>query len=249
MEGDVAEHRAERVFAPGGGARQFYGLGDGSAERALVVGIDGENVFAGTCRHGRRRRHLRAEGLHHAAAVGLLLVAELDLIDSGLQAEQPGCVCQRCTPLAGAGLGGDVCHAFFAAVVGLRKRRVELVRTHGAHALVLEIYVGGSAERLFKPVSAHEGSGTVVFVHLAHFLGNVNPAVGLVEFLATKLLGEDGIEVFGLEGFVRGGIQRRHGLVGHVGLYVVPLAWYFLFGKEISLFLFAHNYCVFAEKS
>jgi ribonucleoside-triphosphate reductase len=35
-------------------------------------------------------------------------------------------------------------------------------------------------------------------------------------------------------------MKRRHGLVYHVGLYVVPIVWNFLFGKYKSLCSIAH---------
>ena len=48
MERHMVEHRTQRVFAVGRGGGQFHGLADGCAERAGVVGIDGDDVLART---------------------------------------------------------------------------------------------------------------------------------------------------------------------------------------------------------
>ena len=119
VQGDVAQDGAEGVFAVGGGAGQFDGFGDGGAQRALVVGVGGEDVFAGAGGHGGRGGDLCSVGLHDAAAVGLLFVADFHLIDGGFEAEQAGGVGQCGSPLSGSGFGGDVGHAFLFAVVGL----------------------------------------------------------------------------------------------------------------------------------
>lgn len=119
VESHVAEHRAEGVFTSGSCGGEFHGLGDGGAERALMVGILGEDVLAGACRHGWRSGDLCAESLHDGTAVGLLLVGDFHLVDSGFEAEQTGGVGQGRTPLSGSGFGCDVGYTFLLTVVGL----------------------------------------------------------------------------------------------------------------------------------
>ena len=238
VQGDVAHDGTERIFAVGGFACQFYGFRDGRAQRALVVGFARQDVLSGAGGHGGRRGDLCAEGLHDAAAVGLLLIADFHLIDSGFQTEHLGGVGQGGTPLSGTRFGCDVRHPLFLAVVSLCQCGVELVRPDGADTFVLEIDVCRSAECLFQAISPHERCAAIVFVHFAHFLGNLYPRVGLVEFLSRHLFREDGEEVFRLHGLVGFRVQQRHGFVHHVGLDVIPIAWDFVFRKEISFSLF-----------
>ena len=60
-------------------------------------------------------------------------------------------------PLAGAGLGGQLGDAFLLVVPGLGDGGVGLVRARRAHALVLEVDLGGSAEGLLP--SSAPGAG------------------------------------------------------------------------------------------
>lgn len=105
--------------------------------------------------------------------------------------------------------------------------------------------MGRGSEGLFETGGANQGCRAVVFVHFAHFFGDVDETVGLVHFLAAELFGEDGVEVFGLEGLTGGRVEGWHGLVGHVGLNVVPLSWNLVFGEEVTLCLFAHDFLNF----
>ena len=88
MQGDVAQHGAEGVFAVRRGACQFDGFGDCRTQRTLVVGVFSQDVLSCTGRHGGRRSDQRAESLHHAAAIGLLFVADFNLIDGCFQSEK-----------------------------------------------------------------------------------------------------------------------------------------------------------------
>ena len=65
----------------------------------------------------------------------------------------------------------------------------------------------------------------------------VYPFVGLVQFLTAAFLCENGEQVLGLHGFTGLGVLERHGLVGHIGLYVVPPGRNLILGKEISFLL------------
>ena len=238
VQGDVAHDGAERVFAVWCFARQFHGFRDGRAQRALVVRFARQDVLSCTGGHGGRGCHLCAEGLHDAAAVGFLLITDFHLIDGSFQPEHLGGVGQGCTPLSGTRFGCDVRHPLFFAIVSLCQCGVELVRPDWADAFVLEVDVSRGAECLFQSVGAHQRRAAVVFVHFAHFFGNLYPRVSLVEFLPRHLFRKDGEEVFRFHRLACGRVEQRHGFVHHVGLDVIPIAWDFVFREEVSFSLF-----------
>ena len=68
---------------------------------------------------------------------------------------------------------------------------VELVRAHGADALVFEIDVRGGVEDFLKAAGTHEGSGTPDFVEIPHRLGDFDPRVGGVHLLPRGFLAEE----------------------------------------------------------
>ena len=206
--------------------------------RALVIRSRSEDVFAGAGGHRRRGRDLRPEHVHYILAVRFLLITYLHLVDGGLEAEHFRGISQRGAPLPRSCLRGDIADTLLLAVISLRNRRVELVRTHRADALVLEINMRGSSQGFLQGIGADKGRAAVEFVHLAHRPGNLNPRVGLIEFLAAELAGENGKQVFGPERLVRLRIERRQRFGGHLGLDIVPMAGNVVFGKEIALVLF-----------
>ena len=107
--------------------------------------------------------------------------------------------------------------------------------THGAYTLVFKIYVGRSAESFLQTISTHQRGGAVIFVFLAHFLRNLNPAVGGVQFLTATFFGEDREQILGFERLMSGRMERGQRLVGHVGLDVVPIVRNLGFRKYITL--------------
>ncbi len=211
------------------------------------MGLLGQDFPSGLRRHRRRGGDLSAERLHDRTAVGLLLVADLDHVDGQFQTERLGCVGEGRAPLSGSRFGRDVGDAFLFAVIGLCQRRVELVGTHGADAFVLEVDVGRRAERFFQIVGPHERRAAVVFVLFAHGFGNVDPCVGLVHFLIGQRAGEDRVEILGPERLAGGGVERRHGFVGHVGRDVVPAGGDFGFGQNEAFGFRAHGDFVFCS--
>ena len=212
-----------------------------------MVGMRCQDVFSGTGGHGGRRSDLCAERLHDAAAVRLLLVADFHLIYCGFQPEQSCGVCQGCTPLSGTGFGRDVGYALLLAVVCLRDGRVQFVRPHRADTLVLEVDVRRSAECFLQSVGAYQRCAAVVLVHFAHFLGYLDPGVRLVQLLPAQLFGEDREHVFRFQRLLGGGVQRWHGFVHHICLYVVPVVRNFLFREDESFSLVAHSDCLILE--
>ena len=215
VQAHVVEHGAQGVLAVRGGDGQLDRLGDGAAQGALVIGIHGEDILAGTGGHGRGRRDGGTESLHDAPAVGLLVVAHLHHIYGAVQAELLGRIAEGTAPLAGTGLGGDVGDSLLLGVIGLGQGGIQLVAAGGRNGLVLEIDVGRGAEGLLQFIGTHERGAAVGRVLLADGLRDGNPLVRLVELLAGALLHEDGIQVLGFQGLLGGRVQERQGLVGH----------------------------------
>ena len=211
----MVQHGAEGVLAVRGRDGEFDGLGNGTAQGAPVVGVPGNDVLSGAGGHGRGRGDGSPEGLHDRAAVGLLLIADLDHVDGAVDAELLGGVGQRTAPLAGAGLGGQVRDALLLGIVGLGDGGVELVAAGRRDTLILEIDMRRGSEGLFELIGTHERGATIGGILLADGFRDGDPFVGLVQFLIGAGLAEDGVEVFGFERLLGAGMQERHGLVGH----------------------------------
>ena len=217
----MVEHRAQRVAGAGVGRGFLDGLGDGQAERALVVGIGGQRGAPGVGQVARAGEDLGAPGLHHRAAERLLLVADLDHEDAHRQAEHLAGEGYRRTPLAGAGLGGQPLGAGHLVVEGLRHGGVRLVRTGRRNAFVLVEKLGRRAERLLQTQRATERGRAPQGVDLAHFLGNGDPALGR-HFLLEDRHREDGPHLLRRHDIaIRR--QRRRRRIGQVGRHVVPV--------------------------
>ena len=111
------------------------------------------------------------------------------------------------------------------------------MRTERIHALILEVDVSRSAESLFKGVGTHKRSGAIVAVLVEHLIRNVNPSVHGVKLLLRAFAAEDVCKVVNRQRLLCCRIKRHHGLVWHIGLYIVPFCWYFVFAENKS-FLF-----------
>ena len=153
----VVEHAAQRVAHLGVLGRHLDGLGDGDAQRAGVVLVDGQVGPAALGQRRGRAVHDAAEGLHHHAPVRLLVVAGPDLPHLALQAEQGAGEGQGGAPLPGAGLGGQLLHPGLGVVVGLGHGGVGLVAAGRADALVLVVDAGRRPER--RPPAGGPGTG------------------------------------------------------------------------------------------
>jgi len=175
VQNHMVQHASQavaRVFRTA--QSHLHGLGNGQPEASRTVRIA---LQRRTARFGQRRgrRHaLRAPRVHHQAAVGLLVVADLDHEYLAGRCRSAGREGDRRAPLSGAGLGGQVLDALFVVVVGLRHGGVGLVRTRGRHAFVLEKDLRGRSEGLFQPRRAHERRRAPYPVNLLHLLGNVD---------------------------------------------------------------------------
>jgi hypothetical protein len=137
MEKDVVEDAPQRVGGVLAARRVLDGLGDGDPEAARRVGIGGEDRPARVRLLGRARDHARAPGLHHRAAIGLLVVRDLDHVHLALEAEEPAGEREGASPLARAGLGRQPLPSLLPGVIGLGDSRVRLVAPRGRDPLVL----------------------------------------------------------------------------------------------------------------
>ena len=146
----VIEHAAERVLGVVARGGVFHRLADGDAERARRVGILLEDLLARLRVRARARHDLRAPGLHHDPAIGLLLIRDLDHVDLALKPEELTGERQRRAPLARARLRRQSRDFFLLVVVRLRDRGVRLVAAGRAHALVLVVDARRGAERLLE---------------------------------------------------------------------------------------------------
>ena len=91
----------------------------------------------------------RAPGVHHHAAVRLLVIADPHHVDRALQPEQLAGEGERAAPLARAGFGGQPADAGALVVVRLRDRGIRLVAAGGTGAFVLVIDVRRGVEQPF----------------------------------------------------------------------------------------------------
>ena len=184
----------------------------------------GEHLLADLGRVGRRRCDGRVEGLHDGATEGLLLVGALHHEDVQVDTIVVGRLGKRGAPLAGTRLGRDLVETLLLGVVGLRERRVELVRAGGVVALELVVDLRRRVEVALEVVRAAQRGGAVHLVHLLHALGDVEVRGLIVELLVHELVAEHRGDVVMLGDLAVG---QAHGLgrLGHVRTQVVPLRW------------------------
>ena len=162
-----------------------------------------------------------AVGLHHQAAVWLLVVACPNHVDLDFDPEHGARVGEGAAPLAGAGFGGDALDALFLVVEGLRNRGVGLVAAGRAYALVLVVDVGRRIERLLEPKGAHEGARSILLVELADRLRDLDLALGR-DLLHDQRHREERRQIGRTERLVRPGMERRRLRHGQIRRDVVP---------------------------
>ena len=115
--------------------------------------------------------------------------------------------------------------------------------TQRVDTLVLEIDMGGGADGFLKGIGADQRCGTIVFIHLQHWFGDINPRMYGIKFLFGALQTENGGQILCLQRLVSSGMDWRQGLVGHLSLNVIPLRWNLVLLENKS-FLSCHNYSV-----
>ena len=237
----MVEHRTQGVLAARRHRGQLNGLRDSGTQRAGMVGVTRDDILTGTGRHRGRTRHSSPEGAHDRRAVGLLLHRYLHLINGSLQAEYRSRIGQGGAPLSGTGLGGDIGRALLLGIVALGQGRVDLVGTQGIHRLVLEIDVCRRLQRLFQGIGAHQRRTAIGFIFVHHLVGDGDEIMFGVQFLDAALAREDVGQIVHTQRLLGGRMKRGHGLVGHIGLNVIPCCGQLVLLQNKS-FLFHFGY-------
>ena len=221
MQQHVVKHGSQCVIRVGAAGRLFHRLGDGQAERALIVRVLGQRIAPGIRHVARAGKNFRTPGLHHRAAERLLVVADLDHVNAYGDAEHLAGKRQRTAPLASAGFRCQPHDAGLLVVESLRHRRVRLVRTRGRHRFILVEDFCRRTERLLQPMGAIERRWPPQAIGFTHFLGNGDPALG------RHFLLQDGARKDRQQRLRRHRLavrtQRWRRGIGHVGDNVVPV--------------------------
>ena len=126
----------------------------------------------------RARDDATAERLDEPAPVRLLVVRDPDHPHVDLEPEDPARERERRAPLAGARLGREARDALLLVVVGLRDRRVRLVRAGRRDALVLVVDARRRLERLLEAARAVERRRPPLPVDRAHLLRDRDEPIG-----------------------------------------------------------------------
>jgi len=232
MQQDVVEHTAQAVLGVGVPGGDLHRLADGNAQAAGAVGVLRQDVAPGVGQGGGAGVNLRAEAFHQDAAVGLLVVADLDHEDLDLDPEHGPGHRQRRSPLACAGFGGDLADAFLAVVVGLGDGRVGLVAAHRADALVFVVDAGRGIQRLLQPPGAEQWRWPPQAVDVPHRLRDFDVALG-ADFLLDQGHWKERGQVVGADRLARAGMQDGGGRHGQVGDDVVPCPRELVFGQDV----------------
>ena len=218
----VVEHAAQRILRVLARGRVLHRLADGDAEAARRVRIFCQNFLACLSVGTGTGDDLSAPRLHHDAAVGLLLIRDLDHVDLALQAKEVARHRQRRAPLTGARLGADARDLLLLVVVRLGHRGVRLVAAGGTHALVLVVNVGRRAERLLESARAEERRRPPEAQDVPHFFRDLDPAL-LTDFLLDQLHREERRQVLRPDRLAGAGMKHGRERRLQIGLDVVPL--------------------------
>ena len=232
MQQYLIEHRAQYI-ALGAVALNsgLNGFRDRTAQTAGGVRVLGQNLAANLGGRGRGRGNAAVKDAHDCLAEGLLLVGALDHEYVTGQIEVAARLAQRGAPLTGTGLGGHAGQTLLFSVVGLRDRRIELVRTGGIVALELVVDLCRGSQRLFQCVSTDKRGRTVHFIDFLDLFRDIDISMGLVQFLTSEFFAENRVEIalgHGLEGCR---MQHRVGLFLHDRTQIEPLLGHLVFGQ------------------
>ena len=156
----VVEHAAQSVARRlGVGQRVLDRLTDGATQAAERIGMRGEHFASCLGGVAGAGHDLSAVGLHENAAIGLLLVADLDHVDGAVEPGHFAGDGESRPPLSAACFGGDAPDPGRLVEVDLRHGRVELVAARGVVALELVIDARWRPDGLFQVVGAVQRRG------------------------------------------------------------------------------------------
>ena len=179
----------------------------------------------------RAGRHRAAPGLHHEFPVRFLVVADADHVDMHLHAEEAARERQGASPLAGAGLGGELVDPFLLVVIRLRHRRVGLVAAGGRHSLVLVVDLGRGFQLLLQAPRPVEGRRPPQAVDVEDLLGDVDVAVR-AHLLEDESHRENGMQLLGGRRASRHGAEGRVERLRQVREYIIPLPGHLFLGQQ-----------------
>ena len=234
MQHHLTQDAAQHVAVSLAGDSCLHRLGNRTAQGTGGTGMLLQDLAANLGGHGGAGGDLRAVGTHDLAAEGLLLIAHLDHEHLAVQAQIGTGHAQSGAPLTGAGFGGDALQTLLLGVIGLGDGRIQLVGTGGVVALELVIDLGGRAQLFLQAIGADQGRGSVHFVKVADFPGNIDIGRGIIQLLTDQFVAENRPQVVETHGLQRRRIAERGGLVFHVGPKIVPGLGHFVFA-EIDL--------------
>ena len=180
---------------------------------------------------GRTRVQRRPVDLHHRAAVRLRTVRRGDLPDLAVDPELGAGERQRRAPLAGAGLRRQLPDAVLVVVVGLRHRRVGLVRAGRADPFVLVEDLRRGVEQPLESPRPVQRARPPQAVDVEHAAGDVDVA-GAGDLLLDERHREQRRQVLGADGLVGAGMQRRRWRRRQVRDDVVPLGGHLGFVEQ-----------------
>ena len=126
----------------------------------------------------RAGKHFGAPGVHHHAAIRLLIVADAHHVHRALEPKELAGERQRAAPLAGAGFRGQPLDAGALVVIRLRNRGVRLVAARRTGAFVLVIDMRRRIQQLLQAARAIERRGAPQAIDVHHFAWNIDQRLG-----------------------------------------------------------------------
>ena len=234
VEEHLVQHGTENVAVTRLLHSGFNSFRNGAAKATRGARKFGVDLAADVGRHGRGRGDGCTVGAHHFAAERLLFVRNFHHVNLAVQSEEGAGHRKGGTPLACTRFSRHALEALLLSVVCLSDSGVELVRTRGVVAFELVVDVCRSAESLFEEVSANERRRTVHLVERADVFRNFDVSGIVIEFLLDEFVAENRLQIFESHRLAGSRVQKRSGLLLHIGTDVVPCLREFIF-VEISL--------------
>ena len=207
MQSHMVEHGAQCIFTIRRCCCQLYCLAHSRSQRTHVLRILCDDVLSCTSAHRRTALNGSTESTHDARAIRLLLHGNLHLIHSSLKSEHTCCIRQGCAPLAGTRFGGDIRRTLLLGIVALRQGTIDFVGTQWIRRFVLEVDMCRRTQGLLQCVGTHQRSATIILILLQHLFGNINKAVGGIQFLLTAFRREDMCQVLPTQRLTRTRMQ------------------------------------------
>ena len=247
MQQHVVEHAAERILGVRVLRRNLHGFRDRHTERTGRIRVFGQHRAPHGGFVAGAGGHRRAERLHQRAAVGLLVVAHPHHENFASEAKEIAGHRQRRSPLARAGFRDQQLHALGLVIEGLCNRRIGLVRTRRAHALVFVIDACGSIQNAFEPPRAEERRGAPLLVNFAHRIRDGDVAL-CGDFLRDDRVGEQRGEVGGRDRLMSAGVQNGCRCVMQIGCDIIPrLGDIRLLEQELDLIVHLGRHSMYSE--